>query len=60
MTEKRKHDGSPGTDQARTLPEDGSRSMSPQDAPTVVENYPRKRIAIAVGNNRDLLTQLHL
>ncbi|KAH7381563.1 hypothetical protein BKA66DRAFT_119358 [Pyrenochaeta sp. MPI-SDFR-AT-0127] len=47
MTEKRKHDGSPGSDQSRPLPEDDPRSMSPQDAPTVVENYPRKRIAIA-------------
>ncbi|KAJ4373798.1 hypothetical protein N0V83_002537 [Neocucurbitaria cava] len=48
MAEKRKYDRSPGSDLSRPLPDDSApSSASPQEAPTIVENYPRKRIAIA-------------
>lgn len=49
MAEKRKHDELPRADQSRR-PRDGSpMSTSPQDGSGTVENYPRKRIAIAVS-----------
>lgn len=46
MTEKRKHD-SKGPEQTGQGSEDGQ-STSPQEVSATVENYPRKRIAIAV------------
>ena len=45
MASKRKPDAPP--DETRATPENGVTSTSPQE-PTVAENYPRKRIAIAV------------
>jgi hypothetical protein len=50
MAEKRKHDEPIASNQLHR-PSDGS-STSPQDASGTVENYPRKRIAIAVGRLR--------
>ncbi|KAF1838520.1 hypothetical protein BDW02DRAFT_389372 [Decorospora gaudefroyi] len=48
MAEKRKLGESPGSDQSRPPLDDRRPSTSsPQHSPTVVENYPRKRIAIA-------------
>jgi hypothetical protein len=43
MAEKRKHD------QPRHPPEGSPVSTSPRDDPGTVENYPRKRIAIAAS-----------
>ena len=59
MAEKRKHDESVGSDQSRLPPNDRRPSTSPvDDSLAVVENYPRKRIAIAVGRNCFLLRYL--
>lgn len=56
MAEKRKHDESVGSDHSRLPPNDRRPSTSPvDDGLAVVENYPRKRIAIAVGRNCSLL-----
>ncbi|KAF2820060.1 hypothetical protein CC86DRAFT_471706 [Ophiobolus disseminans] len=46
MAEKRKHKDPPRSDQSR-LSNGSPTPTSPQDAPGTVENYPRKRIAIA-------------
>ena len=48
MAEKRKHDPL-GSERARPLSDEEQRSASPQDGSAIVENYPRKRIAIAVS-----------
>lgn len=56
MAEKRKYDRSPESDQSRLATDDGKPSTSPQGTPTIVENYPRKRIAIAVGRSNAALT----
>jgi hypothetical protein len=49
-TTKRKHHSLDRADDARPLPENPETSMSPQHSQgTGVENYPRKRIAIAVS-----------
>ena len=49
MATKRKHDASPSTENSRQGPEGADISTSPHAASgTTAENYPRKRIAIAV------------
>jgi hypothetical protein len=49
MATKRKHDASASTDSGRRNPEGADTSTSPQAASgETAENYPRKRIAIAV------------
>lgn len=55
MTEKRKHDQPAGADQSRR-PSNGSPASnpSPQEPSGTVENYPRKRIAIAVSVEEDI------
>lgn len=50
MAEKRKHDDPTAPDQPGALPSDvGPSSNSPQEGSGTVQNYPRKRIAIAVS-----------
>lgn len=51
MIGKRKNDTPLPSNQSRLSPEDGGLSMSSPDGTNAAENYPRKRIAIAVGHH---------
>lgn len=61
MAEKRKHDSTPKSSQTRIPAENDPAPATSSTEPVTVENYPRKRIAIAVlYTHLNLLIELNL